>query len=324
MKTNKNLLHRSLKLLIPILAVFFTLGTVTTVAQVNRVSIGGAGTAGTFYIMAAGIAEEITRHLGVSATAEVTGGSVENARRMHSGELEFAMMQMDVGYQAYHGENFDPQVNMFAVAAIYPNAQHVVVRADSPYQTLSDLRGRRISMGAPGSGVLATNQTFLEALGWSMNDIQPQFLSFAENVTAFRDNVIDAALVNTAAPTPWVLDLETTHPIRLIPLTEEELETLLAQAPYYSSYEFPAGTYEGQDEAVPTFAMWVMLATRADIPDDLVYNVTRLLYENRDNLINIHPSANNISFENLDGVDIPFHPGAARYYAEQGYDVETR
>lgn len=308
-----------------LLVALFTLALLlpSAVAQVQRISIGSAGTSGTFYIVAAGIAEQISRELGIPATAEVTGGSVENARRMASGELELAMMQMDVGYKAYHGIDFDPQVDMLAIVPVYPNLQHVVVRANSDLHTLEDIKGTRVSIGSPGSGVLATNQTFLEALGWSLNDIKGQFLSFSENTSAFRDNAIDAALANTAAPTPWILDLETSHPIRLLPIDGDDLQRLLEQGPYYAKAEFPAGTYRGQDEAVTTFGLWVMLAARSDMPDDLVYDITKLIYESREALIGVHPAAANISIDNLGGIAIPFHPGAARYYRELGIIVDT-
>lgn len=289
-------------------------------AQVRHVSIGGAGTAGTFYIIAAGVAELLRNELGVQATAEVTGGSVENARRMASGEMELAIMQPDVADQARRGDGFTP-VDMVAVAPMYPNIQQIVVLADSDIQSVGDLKGKRVSVGSPGSGILATNQLFFEVLGMTLDDMSPRYLSFAENVIAFRDGQIDAALVNTAAPSPWILDLQTSHDLRYIALSDEEVQAVLDQYPYFVADQIPAGTYRGQDEPVPTFSAWIMLVTRADMPEDFIYNVTKTVMENREHLMAIHSAAQNITVDNVSKVSIPFHPGAARYYREQGVEV---
>lgn len=224
--------------------------------SIKQISIGGAGTAGTFYIIASGIADLINKELGINSVAEVTAGSVENNKLIDAGKIEMAVSQVDVAQNALAGENeFDQPVELTAIAPLYPNVVQVITLADSPIETFADLKGKKVSVGSPGSGVLATNEVILNTLGLTLEDIEPQYLSFAETTNAFRDGTIDAAIVNTAAPAPWVVDLETTHPVKVIPFTEEEINTFSSKFPYYVPATIPKDSYQSLQADVPTFAI---------------------------------------------------------------------
>ena len=291
--------------------------------ELKQISIASAGTAGTFYIMAAGFADLFGRELSVNSVAEVTAGSVENVKLLDTKRVELGVMQVDVMLDALAGRApFKAPVEMVAVAPMYPNVIQFVVLKDSPINSFADLKGKKVSVGSPGSGILATNQIILETLGMSMSDINPQYLSFAETTNAFRDGSIDAAIVNTAAPAPWVVDLETSHEIRIIEPTEEEVGMFTEKYGYFVSAKIPKEAYKSLDEDVSTFAVWINLSARSDLPEDDVYQMTKTIFEHTDFLKSIHAVGSYVTLENVAKISsLPFHPGAAKYYAEQGIEV---
>lgn len=293
--------------------------------SLKQISIGGAGTSGTFYIMAAGFADVINKELGINSVAEVTGGSVENAKLIGSKKIEMGVSQVDVAQSAIEGiDQFDEPVQLTAVAPMYPNVVQIVTLKNSPINSFSDLKGKKVSVGSPGSGILATNEVILETLGLSMDDISPEYLSFGETTDAFRDGSIDAAIVNTAAPAPWVVDLETTHPVKLITLTPEEIGKFTNEYPYYVEAQIDKESYKSLDEDIPTFAVWITLVSQADLPEDAVYDVVKAIFESGDHLKDVHVAAKYVTLDNVKNISgIPFHPGAAKYYKENGIDVPT-
>jgi hypothetical protein len=294
--------------------------------ELKQISIAGAGTAGTFYIMAAGMADMFNKQLGVNSVAEVTAGSVENVRLLDSKRVELGVMQVDVMRNALAGRaQFSAPVDMVALVPLYPNVIQIVTLKDSPINTFADLKGKRVSVGSPGSGILATNQIILETLGLSLNDIQPQYLSFAETTNAFRDGSVDAAIVNTAAPAPWVVDLETSHEIKLIELSPGEIEKFTSKFGHFVSAEIPKAAYKSLDGDVATFAVWITLAGRGDLPENDVYEITKAIFDNADFLKEIHVVGSYITLENVSKIaTLPFHPGAVRFYKEKGIEVSEK
>ena len=303
--------------------VFFGAPLAASALELKQISIASAGTAGTFYIMAAGFADLFGRELGVNSVAEVTAGSVENVKLLDSKRVELGVMQVDVMLDALAGRPpFKGPVEMTAVAPMYPNVIQFVTLKDSPINSFADLKGKKVSVGSPGSGILATNQIILETLGMSMSDIDPQYLSFAETTNAFRDGSIDAAIVNTAAPAPWVVDLETSHEVKIIEPTEEEIKMFTEKYGYFVSAKIPKEAYKSIDKDVSTFAVWINLSARSDLPEEDVYQMTKTIFENTDFLKSIHAVGAYVTLENVSKISsLPFHPGAAKYYAEQGIEV---
>lgn len=291
---------------------------------VQQISIGGAGTSGTFYIMAAGFSDIINKELGINSVAEVTGGSVENVKLIGDKKIEMGVSQVDVAQNALNGtEQFSSKIEVSAVVPMYPNVVQIVTLKDSPINTFSDLKGKKISVGSPGSGILATNEVILNTLGISMNDIQPQYLSFGETTDAFRDGSIDAAIVNTAAPAPWIVDLETTNPVKFISLTEEEIGKFTSE-PYYVEAVIDKEAYKSIDSDIRTFAVWITLVCRPDLPEETVYDVCKVLFENGDYLKDIHVVSKYITLDNVKNIGgVPWHPGAVKYFQEHGVEVSN-
>ncbi len=293
-------------------------------AEIRQISIAGAGTSGTFYIMASGFADLFHKKLGIASVPEVTAGAVENVKLLDTGKVEMGVLQMDVMQDAVKGSGpFKNPVKTSALVPMYPNVIQFVVLKDSPIRTFADLKGKKVSVGSPGSGILATNKVILRTMGLPLEDIQPQYLSFAETTNAFRDGQIDAALVNTAAPAPWIVDLETTHPVRLIPFSDEDVAKFTSQFPYFVPSTLAKDTYKGMDADVSTFALWIVLGARDDIPEQTVYDAVKLIFENTETLKSIHPAAQYITLENVKYITgVPFHPGAVRYLKEKGISAQ--
>lgn len=293
-------------------------------SNIKNMSIGGAGTSGTFYIMAAGYGDLITDQLGINTVAEVTAGSVENVKLLADKSIEMGVVQLDVTMDALAGTGkFDAPVPLKVLAPMYPNVVQIVTLADSEIKTVQDLKGKRVSVGSPGSGILATNEIILSTLGLSMDDIDPQYLSFAETTEAFRNGSVDAVIVNTAAPSGFLVDLETTHPIKFVPLTDAEIKLFTDGFPFYAEAVIPGKTYSTIAEDYKTFAVWIVLATTDDLPDDVAYNVTKVLMENNEALKAVHAVGAYTVPENaaaIKGVD--YHPGSAQYFADMGVAIK--
>lgn len=293
-------------------------------SEQQQISIGGAGTSGTFYIIGAGFSDLINRELGINSVAEVTGGSVENVKLIGDSRIEMGVSQVDVAQNALKGEKeFDEPTEVQAVVPMYPNVVQVVTLKDSDINSFADLKGKRVSVGSPGSGILATNEIILETLGLSLDDIEPEYLSFGETTDAFRDGTIDAAIVNTAAPAAFITDLETTNPVKFIPLTDEEIAKFTVE-PYYVEAVIEAEAYNSIDEDIPTFAVWITLVADPDLSEETVYDVTKVIMENYDYLKDIHAVSKYITLDNVNQIDgIPYHPGAIKYFKEQGIELNN-
>ncbi|MWJ27205.1 TAXI family TRAP transporter solute-binding subunit [Halomonas sediminis] len=295
-------------------------------ASAQQLSIATGGTGGTYYPYGGGLAELINNHIeGVSAVAEVTGASVENMGLVWRGDSDIALALADTVYAAYNGTGDfeDRQLeNIRALASIYPNAVQLVTLADSGIESLSDLEGKTVSVGAPGSGTEVNAQTLLEANGISYDDFDPRRLNFNETADALRDGDIAAGFWSVGPPTSSILNLATTRDIRLVGLSDEEIANAKEEEPVFAAYELRAGLYEGMDEAVQTVSIPNVLVTNSEMDEELAYQVTKLLFEETEDLIAIHPAANDTTVKfSVNSTPIAFHPGALRYYEEVGAEI---
>ena len=301
-------------------------------AQTN-LSIATGGTGGVYYPTGGAYAELINNHLeGYTAVAEVTGASVENVGLVARGDSDMALALADTVYQAYAGEGrFGPDGdlpqldNLRALGSAYPNAIHIVTLADSGITSIEDLRGMRVSVGAPGSGTELSAQAILNANDITYDDIDEQLLNFNETADALRDGQIDAGFWSVGPPTSSILSLAETRDIHIVSFSEEEREAALAADPTFTSYEIPAGSYPGVEEPVATIGTPNVILVSAEMPDQLAYDFLSALYGNIDEVIAVHPSANDTTPEfALAATPIPLHPGAVEYYQEQGFEVPER
>lgn len=295
----------------------------------QQLSIATGGTGGTYYPYGGGLAELINKHLdGYDAVAEVTGASVENMGLVWRGDSDVALALADTVYQAYNGtEDFEDRQldNVRALASIYPNAVQLVTMDDSDIDSLDDLEGKTVSVGAPGSGTELNVRALLDANGINYDDFEPRRLNFNETADAIRDDDIDAGFWSVGPPTSSILNLATTRDVRLVGLSDEEVSNALEEEPVFAPYELRAGMYEGMDEAVQTIGVPNVLVASSEMDDEVAYKITRLLFEHTDELIDIHPAANDTTVEfSVDSTPIPFQAGALRYYEEVDADVAEK
>jgi hypothetical protein len=276
-----------------------------------------------------GLAEIWTKHIkGVRAVAEVPGASVENTKLCDRGETLFGEIMNDVAYQAYNGiGKFDgkPQ-NILGMFEMYPHHYHVVALKKSDVNTIYDIKGKKVSVGAPGSGTeYKTNLILQEALGIPYSSFNVYRLSFTENANALKDGTIEVGFWDVAAPTSSVMDLATTHDIKLISFSEEDIQKIVTKFPFYSEFILPANTYRGQDYDVRNPSVWNTVICNGDVDADLVYQLTKAVFEHQDYMIKIHPFAKYTTPENaVKHAVIPLHPGAIRYLKERGLSIPDR
>ncbi|WP_114967038.1 TAXI family TRAP transporter solute-binding subunit [Alkalilacustris brevis] len=297
-----------------------------TGAQAQDLSIATGGTGGVYYPYGGGLAELITNYVdGASATAEVTGASVENMALISRFDSDLALALADTVFAAYNGT--DPfegrqMSELRALASIYPNAVQIVTIAGSGIAGIDDLRGKRVSVGAPGSGTEVSAQALLAANGITYDDFEPQRLNFNETADALRDGDIDAGFWSVGPPTSSIMNLAATRDIALVPLTEEQIANAIEVEPTFAAYTLREGIYEGIGEATLTISTPNVLVVHEEMDEGLAYEITRVLFEHVDELIAIHPAANDTTVEfALGSTPIPMHPGAIRYYEESGAEV---
>lgn len=284
---------------------------------VDYLSILTGGTQGTYYPLGGTFAELISKETGVKATAEVSQASAANMTALQEGQGEVAFVQTDIAYYAKEGtQMFDgaPIDTISALGALYPETIHLVTLADSDIKSFEDLKGKKVSVGAPGSGTYANAEQLLEIHGLTMDDIKAQNLDFGESTDGLSSGQIDAAFITAGYPTSAVEALNATNAVSIIAVDPAKAEELIAKYPYYTLDTIPSGTY-GLAEDVPTVSVLAMLAVKKDLSDDLVYAMAKAIYGNTDKIS--HAKGAYIKAETaLDGIGIDIHPGAKKYFDE--------
>lgn len=285
---------------------------------VDYLSILTGGTQGTYYPLGGTFADLITTETDVKTTAEVSQASAANMTALQNEEGEIAFVQTDIAYYATEGtEMFDgkPIDSVSALGALYPETIQLVTLADSGITSYEDLKGKKVSVGAPGSGTYANAEQLLEIHGLSIeDDINAQNLDFGESTDGLSSGQIDAAFITAGYPTGAVEALNATKSVNIIPVSAEKAEELIAKYPYYATDTIPAGTY-GLAEDIPAVSVLAMLAVKNDLSEDLVYAITKAIYDNTDKIS--HAKGALIKAETgLDGIGIDVHPGAQKYFDE--------
>lgn len=282
--------------------------------------IATAGTAGAWYPIGTGMAEIITRlDNGINAMAEVTNGGIENGRLVGENAAQIGFMNNDAAYFAYNGEEpFDKKENILAVASLYPSTMQVAVLADSDIETIEDLRGKRVVVGPPASSSAIMSENVLSEYGLSTDDYEGLTLSFAEGAQAMSDGHADCVVVVSAHPNNALMELDVTKGIRLIPVDGEARDKAAEKHQYYDKFTIPAGTYPSIDYDIETLSLGTMLVANNDLSEDVVYKFLEGIYGNLEELGGVHAMAKQIALEHATLVPIPFHPGAEKYFQEQG------
>ncbi|MFD5853452.1 TAXI family TRAP transporter solute-binding subunit [Cytobacillus pseudoceanisediminis] len=286
-------------------------------------SIVTGGTGGTYYPLGGSFAEIISDATGIDTNAEVSGASAENMNTLKDGNAEIAFSQTDIASYAQEGKlMFEGAAvdNVSAIGTLYPETIQIVTTAKSGIKSVEDLKGKKVSIGAPGSGTAANAEQILEVHGIKLDDIQKQDLSFDESTAGIQDGNIDAAFVTAGTPTGAVEGLSATEDVVIVPIEQDKIDALIEKYPYYVQDEVPSGTYK-LAEAVPTVAVQAMLVVSNDLSDDVVYDVTKAIFENLDKVT--HAKGKMIKAENaVKGTGIELHPGAKKYFDEKGFKAE--
>ncbi len=288
-------------------------------------SIATGGTGGTYYPLGGGMAEILNSNVpDVQVTSETGNASVANMNLIGTGQIEMAFAQNDVAYWAWKGEEMFKKAfpNVRGVAVLYPEHVQMITLKETGIKTFDDIKGQRISAGAPGSGVEADVRALFDVAGMTYKDAKVDFLDFNNTTSRFKDGQIDAGFVVAGYPTASIMDLATLKNVDLVSFSDEFLTALSAKYPFFAKSVIPAGTYTGVDHDVQTPAVMAMLVCREDLPEDLVYKLTKAFWENVRDLDNVHAKAKLITLETaLEGLSVPLHPGAAKYYTEAGLEI---
>jgi TRAP transporter TAXI family solute receptor len=280
------------------------------------------GTAGTYYPYGGAMAKIWNSKIpGMNVTAQATGASVENVRLMNKDEVELALVQSDTIDFAFNAkEAFKEKLTkMAAVAVLYPELIHIVVRGDLDIKSFSGLRGKKIGVGAPGSGTEANFRQLLDAHRMSKDDVSTQYLSFAESADQFKDRRIDAFMVTGGVPTSAIMDVATQRAIKILAIDDTMISIMTSKYPFLAGAVIPANSYKGVTTDVKTVAVNAVLIVHPKLSETVVYNMTKALFENQAELSAAHAKGKVLSLRGAaTGVSIPFHPGAAKYYKEKG------
>jgi len=264
----------------------------------------------------------------IAAKAVTSGASVANCKAIGKGEAQVAIAQNDVTWYAWEGKyQFEgkPIKVLRAIGTLYPEPVQIVVRADSDIKSIYDLKGKKVVVGAAGSGVAATAERVLKAAGiW--DQIEPVYQTFEEAAQSLVLGQVDAEFTVIAYPAPAINQIAVKVPVRILDVPDEVVQKLHDQGyPFYVKVTIPAGTYNGMDQDAQTIAVKATLIVHKDLPDEVVYELTKILYENIDDLAKAHQVAKQIDINHaFDGLMVPLHPGAIKYYEEHGITVPDK
>ncbi len=317
----------SLKRVLVTLAVVLGLMVGTpTVQAAQDILFGGASITGVYYQVALQISSLMNKHQGdnYNYVGRPTGGSVFNINAIERGAFDFGVAQSDRNYQAYHGEaDWDgkPVTDLRSVFSMHPETVMLVTREDTGIKKVEDIKGKRINIGNPGSGQRYNAQDVLRIYGIDQEkDIRAEGLQQHEASRALVDRKIDAFFYTVGNPSATVEEPATSVDIRMIPLNHDKIKEMVAENPYYIMTKIPAGTYKGVDYDVETYAVTATVITNINVDEDVVYDMTKTVFENLDQLRASHAAFKHLNPEEmLQGLSAPFHPGAMRYYKEKGW-----
>lgn len=291
-------------------------------AKQQFVNIATGGTAGTYYPIGGAMAEILNKNIpGVNASAQSTGASVANVNLLATGKVDLAFVQNDIAYYALNGTEMfkDKKVaNLKGIATLYPETVQIITLQSSGIKKLAEAKGKRVAVGAAGSGVEANARQVLEANGITYSDIKVQYLSFAEAAGALKDGNVDIAFVTAGIPTAAIQDISTQNPVALLSVDAQQADGLIKKYPFYTKQVIPAKTYPGQEQDINTVAVKAMLVGTDKMSDDLSYNIAKALYTNTDRLKSSHAIAKNISKATAtEGMSLPMAAGADKYFKEK-------
>lgn len=293
----------------------------------ERMMFGTGGTAGTYYAYGGIIGQYIHNYADIKVTAVSTGGSKVNIQSIQDGDFQLGFTQSDVMAYAWEGtksfEKDGPTHDFRVLGGLYAETVQLITM-DEDITCVEDLKGKSVSIGEAGSGVYFNAIDVLSAAGITLDDIKPQYQSFGDSKEALKDGKIQAAFIVAGAPTTAITELATTNGVYLINIDGELRDAILESCPYYAPLQIPAGTYPKQDEPVETITVKATVVVSAALSEETVYNMTAAIFDHTEEIASENAKGNELTLENAtEGMAAPFHPGAAKYYAEHGITVES-
>ncbi len=297
-------------------------------AQERFITIGTGGQTGVYFVVGQSICRLVNRGTAdhnLKCTAPSTGGSIANINAIKAGDMDMGVAQSDWQFHAFNGsskfegEKFE---NLRAVFSVHPEPFTVIARAEAGIASFDDLKGKRVNVGSPGSGQLATMEVVLKAKGWTMDDFAlASELKPAEQAAALGDNKVDAIIYTVGHPNGSIQEAVSTTDAVLVPVTGPAIDKLISENPFYATATIPGGMYKGTDSDTTTFGVKATFVTSADVPDDVVYEVVKAVFDNFDRFKKLHPAFEILKEEDMisQGNSAPLHPGAEKYYKERGW-----
>lgn len=306
-------------------------GPQAALAKKTFVTIGTGGVTGVYYPTGGAISRMVNKKgdvYNIKATVESTGGSVYNINAVISGDLEFGVAQSDRQYQAAHGmaewKDAGPQGDLRSVFSIHPEAITLIAAADAGVKAVPDLKGKRVNIGNPGSGQLQNSIDVLGAFGLAPEDLKAEQVKAVEAPGLLQDEKIDAFFYTVGHPNSNIMEAASGRiKVGLVPIEGPGIDALIKKYPYYAPAVIPISFYPGATNTkdVPSVGVKATMVTSAKVPDEIVYAVTKEVFENLDEFKQQHPAFAVLTRENmLQGISAPIHPGALRYYKEAGLD----
>jgi TRAP transporter TAXI family solute receptor len=296
-------------------------------AEQKFVTIGTGGVTGVYYAVGGAICRLVNKDrakTGIRCSVESTGGSVYNVNTIKAGELDFGMAQSDVQYQAYNGTGSfkEPDKDLRAVFSVHPEPFTLVARKEANIRNFHDLKGKRVNVGNPGSGTRAAMDELLAAEGMKISDFAlASELKADEHGPALCDNKIDAFFYGVGHPSANIQDPTTTCGAKLVPLEDPAVDALVKKHSYYAKVTIPGGLYANNPQPTPTYGVLATLVTSSKVSPEVVYTITKAVFENIDEFKKLHPAFAHLDPQHMikDGLSAPLHEGALRYYKEKGW-----
>ncbi|WP_261816565.1 TAXI family TRAP transporter solute-binding subunit [Vibrio gallicus] len=304
-----------------------TMGATTLSAQ-EFITIGTGSVTGVYYPTGGAICKLVNKDRNdhnVRCSVESTGGSIYNVNTIRSGELDFGIVQSDWQFHGYNGTSKfskqGPYKKLRAMFSLHTEPFNIIAREDADINNVSDLAGKRVNIGNPGSGDRATMGVVMDAMGWTNDSFKlASELKGSERSQALCDNKIDAFIYMVGHPNGSIKEATTSCNAKLVPATGPQIDKIVADNPYYAFSTVPAGMYRGTDQDIKSFGVAATMVTTSDVSDEVAYTVAKAVFENFATFKRLHPAFANLKKENMvkDGISIPLHPGAEKYYREIG------
>ncbi|MEG2215402.1 MAG: TAXI family TRAP transporter solute-binding subunit [Oscillospiraceae bacterium] len=316
---------KKLTALVLCIVMVFALAACGGGGEKTALSFGTGGDQGTYYGFGSVLSQYVSANTDVSVTAVTSGGSQANIEDLTAGNVQLGFVQSDVMSYAFNGTNlFEEPVTGFSVVAALYMEQVQIITLNPEIVSVSDLVGKTVSVGAAGSGVYYNALDILGAYDITLDDITPVYQNFGDSAESLQDGKIDAAFIVAGAPTTAVSSLAATSSVYLVSIDDEHVAALIEKSPYYSAYTIAADVY-GTPEDVSTVAIGAVIIADDKVSEDAIYAFVSSIFENQKTIAESHAKGNEMSLEFATSItDVPYHPGAAKYFAEKEITVPVK